>query len=161
MKKNLLTSFLLLANVTLAGVYIYSCQHEADALAPKPLSDTPVTERACLNNDYCSYVITATADCSVVLCGDIVVYTGTCNNGCNSLGQDFSISVSLTANVPHTFCVRDIGSVCIHNPSTATQAINVSVQVAGTTPINVAIPIGESRCFHSNDDCDETFSGCI
>ncbi|MCW5921078.1 MAG: hypothetical protein KIS77_01955 [Saprospiraceae bacterium] len=160
MKKNrfLLLFFLLLA--ANAAVYFPSCQREADQPQIKPLSDKPVTERACVDDTGCSFVVTATANGTAELCGDILNYTGTCSNGCSTLGQDRSITVSLTANTPYTFCVRKGGSVCIRNPSTAAQAITVAVQVAGTTAINVTIPVGESRCFHSNDDCDETFNDC-
>ncbi|MCW5921087.1 MAG: hypothetical protein KIS77_02000 [Saprospiraceae bacterium] len=119
----------------LAGLYLPSCQRDADALAPapKPLSDTPVTERACLNDTGCSFVMTAATSGTVELCGDIINNTGSCSNGCNTNGNDFFLSVSLTANTPYTFCVLKDGSVCIRNPSTALQAIDVAVQVAGTT----------------------------
>jgi hypothetical protein len=160
MKKNRFLWLFLFLFAGGAGIYLLSCQRDADQLQVKPLSDKPVGERACLDDDYCSWVVTATTNGSIVLCGDILVSTGSCSIGCSTLSDDKSISTSLTANVPYTFCVRDNGSVCIQNPSTATQAISVAVQVAGTTAINVTIPIGETRCFHSNDACDETFNDC-
>ena len=143
-----------------AGTYFLSCQRDADQLQVKPLSDTPVGERACLEDNGCSFVITAATNCTVELCGDILNYTGACSNGCNSLSADHFLSVSLTANTPYTFCVFDYGSVCVRNPSTATQSIDVAVQVAGTTAINVNIPVGESQCFHSDLQCSATYSGC-
>jgi hypothetical protein len=146
----------------LAGLYFPSCQRDADALAPapKPLSDMPVTERACLDDSGCSFVMTAATNCTVELCGDIINFTGSCSNGCNSNGQDRSIAVSLTANTPYTFCVLKDGSVCVRNPSTGTHTINVDVQVAGTAPINVNIPVGESHCFHPAQSCSATNDGC-
>lgn len=150
--------FLLLA--ANAAVYFPSCQRDADQPQVKPLSDKPVTERACLDDTGCSFVITPATNGTVELCGDILNSTGSCSNGCNTLGQDKSITVSLTANTPYTFCVRKDGSVCVRNPSTATQAIDVAVQVAGTTPINVTIPVGESHCFHPDAQCSVTNDGC-
>ncbi|MCW5921090.1 MAG: hypothetical protein KIS77_02015 [Saprospiraceae bacterium] len=160
MKKNrfLLLFFLLLA--ANAAVYFPSCQREADQPQIKPLSDKPVGERACLDDTGCSFVMTAATNGTVELCGDIINNTGSCSNGCNTLSSDFFLSVSLTANVPYTFCVLQGGSVCIRNPSTALQAIDVAVQVAGTTPINVNIPVGESHCFHPAQSCSATNDGC-
>lgn len=55
-----LFSLLLAAN---AVTYFFSCQQdEAAPLTPKTLSHTPVGERACLDDDYCSWVITATTN---------------------------------------------------------------------------------------------------
>ncbi|MBV6443531.1 MAG: hypothetical protein EPGJADBJ_05302 [Saprospiraceae bacterium] len=151
----------LFAIVGLAGIYFLSCQRDAEQPQVKPLSDKPVGERACLDDGGCSFVITAATNCTVELCGDILNYTGTCSNGCNTKGNDHFLSVALTANTPYTFCVYDDGSVCVRNPSTATQDIDVAVQVAGTTAINVTIPVGQSQCFHSDDQCSATFSGCF
>src|SRR5690606_37215732 len=103
--------------------YFLSCQRDAEHLQVKPLSVKHVGERACLDDDYCSWVITATSNCSVVLCGDLLLYTGSCSIGCSTLSNDHSANVSLTANTPHTFCVLKDGSTCVHNPSTAVQAI--------------------------------------
>jgi hypothetical protein len=148
----------LLAIVGFAGYY--SCQRDAEQLTVKPLSDKPVTERACTDDSGCSFVITATTNCSIELCGDIINNTGSCSNGCGTLGNDRFLSVSLTANTPYTFCVRQGGSVCVRNPLTGTHTINVDVQVAGTAPINVNIPVGESHCFHPGQSCGETLDGC-
>ncbi|MCW5921085.1 MAG: hypothetical protein KIS77_01990 [Saprospiraceae bacterium] len=147
--------------VCLAGLYFFSCQRDTDALAPapNPLSDIPVTERACLDDTGCSFVITAATNGTVELCGNILNYTGTCNYGCGSSGNDFFLSVSLTANVQYTFCVLQGGSVCVRNPSTALQAIDVAVQVAGTTAVNVTIPVGQSHCFHPAQSCSATNDG--
>ncbi|MBX2892440.1 MAG: hypothetical protein KF734_16050 [Saprospiraceae bacterium] len=149
---------LLAANV---AVYFPSCQRDTDQSQVKPLSDVPVTERACTDDTGCSFVVTATTNGTIELCGDIINYTGTCSNGCNTKGNDYFLSISLTANTPYTFCVLKDGSVCIRNPSTALQAIDVAVQVAGTTAINVTIPVGQSQCFHSNPQCSATISGCF
>lgn len=144
-----------------AGTYFLSCQRDqAEPITPKPLSETPVGERACLDDSGCSFVITATTNCSVELCGDIINYTGTCSNGCGTNGNDHFLSVSLTANTPYTFCVLQAGSVCVRNPSTGTHTINVDVQVAGTAPINVNIPVGESHCFNAAQNCSATNDGC-
>lgn len=151
--------FLLIAANAVA--YFYSCrQDEAASLTPKPKGDMPATYRACTDDDWCSYVIEATANCTVILCGDLLVSTGACTFGCGTNSADVSISVPLTANTPYTFCVRKVGSVCVQNPSTALQAINVSVEVAGANTIPVTIGIGQFECFSSDDTCSMTYNNC-
>ena len=152
--------FLLIAANAVA--YFTSCrQDEAASLTPKPTGDMPASDRACLNNDYCSYVIQATTDCSVELCGDLLNSTGNCNYGCSSNGADRSITVQLTANTPYTFCVLDNGSVHVLNPPTAVQAITVTVTVAGTMGITVNnLGIGQSVPFSSDGNCTVTDPTC-
>ena len=161
MNKNrflVLFSLLIAAN---AVAYFYSCrQDEAATLTPKPTGDMPAVDRACTDDTWCSYVITASADCTVELCGDLLVYTNTCTVGCGTHASDFSNIVQLTASTPYTFCVQDDGSVCVYNPPAAPLAINVTVEVAGTTPVNVNIPVGQRRCFSSDPDCSFTDDDC-
>lgn len=155
----LLFSLLLAAN---AVAYFYSCQQdEAASLTPKPTTDMPASDRACLNSNYCSYVIEATTNCTVILCGDLLVSTGACAFGCGTNANDMSITVPLTANTPYTFCVLKAGSVCVQNPSTALQAIDVTVEVAGANQVPVTIPIGQIECFSSDQDCAVTNNVCL
>ncbi|MBV6443527.1 MAG: hypothetical protein EPGJADBJ_05298 [Saprospiraceae bacterium] len=150
----------LFAIVGLAGIYLLSCQHDADQLTLKPLSDTPVTERACTSGDYCEFTVTATTDANVEFCGDIDPSTGTCSYGCLP-NTDFSLSASLTADIPYTICVLKTGSVCIRNSPTATQSINVTVYFGSSSSLNVMLSPGQSHCFHSNGQCSVTSDGCI
>ena len=153
----LLFSLLLAAN---AVAYFYSCrQDEAASLTPKPTGDIPVTYRACLDDDYCSYVIQATTNCTVDLCGDVLGAVNACTVGCGSFGADLSKTVQLTANTPYTFCVYETGSVCVFNPGMAD--ITVSVNVAGVGGYNnVPIPSGMRECFSSDADCSLTSDDC-
>ncbi len=154
-----LFSLLIAAN---AVAYFSSCrQDEAATITPKTTGDMPASDRSCTDDTWCSYVIEAATNCSVVLCGDLAVFTGNCNFGCLSGGLvDRSITVSLTANTPYAFCVKDNGSVHVLNPPTATQAIDVTVEVAGTTGIPVTIPIGQSLPFSSDPNCSFTDDDC-
>ena len=160
MKSNkflVLFSLLLAAN---AVAYFYSCrQDEAASLTPKPTSDMPASDRACLDNDYCSYVIEATTTCTVDLCGDVLGAFNACTVGCGTNGVDLSKTVQLTANTPYTFCVYKLGSVCVYNPGAT--AITVDVYVAGANVIsNVNIPAGQRSCFSSDIDCSATVNDC-
>jgi len=161
MKSNrffVLFSLLIVAN---AVAYFSSCrQDEAATLTPNPTGDMPATYRACTDDDWCSYVITAATNCSVILCGDVLGALTPCAVGCGTNGTDASITVPLTANTPYTFCVRKVGSVCVQNPSTATQAIDVLVKVAGANQIPVTIGIGQIECFSSDDTCSMTYNNC-
>jgi len=159
------TQFLALVILLIAAnaiAYFSSCrQDESTTITPKPTGDMPAVDRACTDDDWCSYVIEATANCTVILCGDLLVSTGACTFGCGTNSADVSISVPLTANTPYTFCVRKVGSVCVQNPSTALQAINVSVEVAGANTIPVTIGIGQFECFSSDLDCSVTNNFCL
>ena len=109
-----LFSLLIAAN---AIAYFSSCrQDEAASLTPKPTGDMPAVDRSCTDNSGCSYVITPTADCTVVLCGDVIGPVTTCAVGCGTNGADVSITVPLTMGTPYSFCVLKGGSVCVYNP---------------------------------------------
>jgi hypothetical protein len=153
--------FLLIAANAIA--YFSSCrQDEAASLTPNPTGDMPASDRSCTDDTWCSYVIQATTNCSVELCGDLAVSTGFCNYGCASIGIDKSITVSLTANTPYAFCVKDNGSVHVLNPPTATQAITVTVTVAGTNGVTVNnLAIGQSVPFSSDGNCTVTNDFCF
>lgn len=151
-----LFSVLLAAN---AGAYFFSCQRDdAEPLTPKPLSDVPVGERAC-SVGYCEYSIISDVSNTVELCGDLAVFTGTCS-GCGSIGIDRSIWATIPTSAPATVCILIGGSLCIRNPSTATQTMNITVTAGTGGSQNATIAPGQTACFHSNANCDATETGC-
>ncbi|MCW5921083.1 MAG: hypothetical protein KIS77_01980 [Saprospiraceae bacterium] len=148
------------AIVGFAGLHFLSCQHEAEAeqLTVKPLSDTPVTERACASG-YCEYLILSDVSNTVELCGDLAVFTGTCT-ACDTYSNDKSIWMTVPTSAPATVCVLIGGSLCIRNPSTATQTMNITVTAGTGGSQNATIVPGQTACFHSNANCDATELGC-
>jgi hypothetical protein len=143
-----------------AVTYFSSCrQDEAATLTPNPTGDMSATYRTCTDDSGCSYVITATANCTVDLCGDVIGAMTACAVGCGSNANDRSLTVPLTMGTPHSFCVEDAGSVCVFNPGMAD--ITVSVNVAGTSgPPPITIPAGQRSCFSSDDNCTVTNNYC-
>ena len=143
-----------------AIAYFSSCrQDEAATLTPKPTGDMPATYRTCTDDSGCSYVITATANCTVDLCGDVIGAMTACAVGCGTYSADVSITVPLTMGTPYSFCVTKGGSVCVYNPGAT--AITVTVYVAGTTaPAAVTIQPGNRSCFSSDLDCSVTNTAC-
>jgi hypothetical protein len=158
MKNNRFILLLLLANIALAGTYFLSCQRDAEQPQVKPLSDKPVGERAC-SAGYCEYLIISDVSNTVELCGDLAVFTGTCS-GCGSIGIDRSIWATIPTSAPATVCVLIGGSICIRNPSTATQTMNITVTAGAGGSQNATIAPGQTACFHSNANCDATETGC-
>ena len=159
MKSNrflLLFSLLIAAN---AVAYFSSCrQDEVATLAPKPTSDMPVGERACANG-FCEYQIISDVSNTVELCGDLAVFTGTCT-GCGTIGIDRSIMMTVPTSAPGTVCVASGGSICITNPSTSPQTMNITVTAGTGGSQNVTLAPGQRACFHSNANCDATVPGC-
>lgn len=144
-----------------AATYTLSCTQEAEPQQQQPTTDVPVTERTC-SSGYCELSITATSNATVELCGDIDITptTGSCDLGCNpSTDEDYV--ANLTTGIPFSICVLSSGSVCIRNPSSASQSVTLDVKFSGTSiPLNVTLSPGQVRCFHTNSNCSETNTGC-
>ena len=160
MKPNRFLFLFSLLTVANAVAYFTSCrQDEAATRAPKVTGDMPATYRTCTDDSGCSYVITATTNTTVVLCGDIPNAINACAVGCGTNANDKSLTVPLTMGTPYSFCVDKAGSVCVFNPGMAD--ITVDVGVAGLTPITVPIPAGQRSCFSSDNTCSVTNNDCL
>ena len=147
----------LLAIISFAGLYVISCQRDAESSETKTLSDTPLTERAC-GTDECLVTVTMDTDIAVDICGDIPALVASCtacgNNATGASGAMFE------EDVPRELCVNENGNLCITNLSTNVSSVWVTVQFGSSTPVTAFIIPGQTHCFHTDTNCD-TFDGCI
>ena len=141
-----------------------ACRHDAaDAATVEiPKSGWALTDRGNCGSGYCEFTIEATTDTVFLyFCGDIVPSSGSCNFGCNTLNNDQSYSALIPPNSPLIICVASAGSVCIRNTPTAPENANLEVKFEGsTTPVSLSLPPGVVRCFHTDDTCTQTNTGC-
>lgn len=126
-----------------------------------PLSDVPVTSRACTGTANCELTVSSTDEMTIEFCGAIDPSTTTCNFGCDP-DNDVYYGVYVPANQGFAICVDPNGSVCIRNAPTATQTITITVQFgSSSTPVNATLTPGQVRCFHTNSTCSVTNTGCL
>jgi len=158
-----LTIFLAFCNLLLLLNVLVSCQRETTDQAEKvrPTNSATVVERGGCASGYCEFTVVANnANVTVEFCGDITPSGGSCNFGCN-IGTDQYNSINIPSGNSATICVLSSGSVCIRNPPTATQSINVDIYFGSTsTPVNVVLAPGDVRCYHTNSECSATIGGC-
>ncbi|GAB4495927.1 MAG: hypothetical protein OHK0019_26430 [Saprospiraceae bacterium] len=83
-----------------------------------PLSDVPVTSRACTGTANCELTVSSTDEMTIEFCGAIDPSTTTCNFGCDP-DNDVYYGVYVPANQGFAICVDPNGSVCIRNAPTA------------------------------------------
>lgn len=139
-----------------------ACQRDAaEGATDKTVATSKAQDRThCGLLGYCDFTIVAVTASTVELCGDFTSSTSGCNFGCNTLNDDRTDTVILSPSDEVVFCVNMDGSICLRNPSTATTDAVLRVYFEGTsTPVNVTIPPGEVRCFHTNSSC-ATINGC-
>lgn len=158
-----LTTLVIFLNLLLSLNLIVSCQSEAKD-HPEVLQTTSganVTERGGCPSGYCEFTVeTNSGTITVEFCGDITPSGGTCNFGCNP-GTDQYNSVIIPNGTSATICVLSSGSVCVRNPPTATQSIDIDIYFGSTsTPVNVVLDPGDVRCYHTNSECSATIGGC-
>ena len=146
-----------IAIIGFAGLYVISCQRDAEPTDTKSLSDTPLTERACGANE-CECTITIDSTVVVDLCGDAASFPDNCT-ACGDTKLGISM-VMFEANVPRTFCVDKLGDLCITNRPTNVDTIVVTVRFGSSTPTNAMILPGQTQCFHTNGDCTLSSNGC-
>ena len=138
-----------------------ACRPDTEEIAAgKSKGEWSATARSSCSSGYCEFTIVAVNNCTVEVCGDITSSTSGCNFGCNTLGDDRTDTCILSSTDQVNLCVDVDGSICLRNPSSATTSAMLQVYFEGTsTPVNVTIPPGEVRCFHTNSSC-ATIGGC-
>lgn len=159
MKPNRFLRLFLLLFAAGAGIYLFSCQRDAEPADTKSVSNTPFTERACGAGE-CECTITIDSTVTVDICGDLPQFANTCT-ACgdnNKLGQE---SIAFEAGVSRTICVQQLGEFCIRNRPTNADTIVITVQFGSSTPVvSPLILPGQTQCFHTNADCTSSLSGC-
>ncbi len=138
-----------------------ACRPDTEEIAAsKSKGEWSATARSSCSSGYCEFTIVAGNNCTVEVCGDITSSASGCNFGCNTLGDDRTDTFILFLSDDVSLCVDIDGSICLRNPSTASTNAILQVYFEGTsTPVNVTIPPGEVRCFHTNSSC-ATIGGC-
>jgi len=159
MKKNRLLPIFLFVLAAVAGIYLFSCQREAETTDTKPFSNVPIGSRdPCMTPGLCNVAITADADVTLSLCGGIVSGVGSCSTGCNP-STDMGLSGFFPEDEMREFCVIPNARLCISTSPTSV-TVNVTIQFGMSTPLTRTILPGQTICFHTNQDCDITDDDC-
>ena len=152
------------ATMLLAFFLLSSCQRDGtEATAVEtPQGGWALNDRSSCGSGYCEFTIEATTDTVFLyFCGDILPSGGSCNFGCNTLGNDQSYSALILPGFPLTICVASLGSVCIRNTPTASVNAELEVEFENSSvPVTLSLPPGVVRCFHTDDTCTQTNTGC-
>lgn len=154
---------LLFVIAALLALNIISCNRDQTDTpqTTAPLSDVPVTSRACTGTANCELTVFSADEMTIEFCGAIDPSTTTCNFGCDP-DNDVYYGVYVPAFTSFPICVDPNGSVCIRNAPTATHNITVDVKFGSTSiPITVTLTPGQVRCFHTNSTCSVTNTGCL
>ena len=147
--------------LVLSAGALQSCnrEHPAELSIPTSTGTVNVVDRSC-SSGFCEFTITAVNSVTLEICGDISSSASSCNFGCNTLSDDRYDSIVMASNDQVTYCVNNTGAICIRSPATSSSSADLLVRFQGTsTPLNVTIPIGDVRCFHTNSSCG-TLGGC-
>lgn len=159
MKKNRLLPIFLFVLAAVAGIYLFSCQRDAETPETKPLSNVSLTERAC-NAGECLVTITIDSTVYVDLCDDLSQFANACT-ACGDNTKTGQESVKFEAGESRTICIAHGGEFCIRNRPTNADTIVVTVQFGSSTPVvSPMILPGQTQCFHTVGDCTTSLSGC-
>ena len=157
MKKQKFSWLPLLIFTGYVGLYLLSCQRDAEQITTKPFTDSQVVFRDCDIMDKCHFSITTDVNATLDLCGDLPQSMTSCSGGCNSSTDTGAAGAIFVANESKVICVNPNGSVCIKNVGST--SVTVTVRFGAGAPIMIAIGVNETQCFH-NDGCDSTQSHC-
>jgi len=154
-----LTAFLIFCNLLLALNLLVSCRRDAvsDPISPKAVGGLGAQDRQCPTG-FCEFSVTVDTLVDILLCGDLINGTGTCNFNCPGSNDD-SFGFSLQANETGRICVESAdGQICISQGTVF--SVGIRVQFGTSTPINTTLFAGTPLCFNTNTDCTETNAGC-